>query len=211
VTQNYTHPEHTPDMEGPHEAAILLEGHGQGVLLRIRLELLDKQRGRHPAEFHRPDDPQHVVPPIQNPLTIDPVGDLGLEAWIALHVDGTGGKETPVAEVAEAWGEAIPQEIKEGKDDLGIYMDTCKEAGAPPQPTSTAALTLPFRSALSCKTEARMRDASPGNPARRQVAKHGLSFVSAPSFVHITVAPAVSVVCSRMGNSVSLLQSSSST
>ena len=66
-----------------------------------------------------PADPQHLIPPLENPQAIDPAGDMGLEAGIALHVDGPRRKEAAIAEVAQAGGEAIPQEIKERKDDLG--------------------------------------------------------------------------------------------
>src|SRR5262249_7423728 len=100
------------DVEGPHEASILLERRGQGVLLRIRLELLDEEGRRHPAEFHRSDDPHHVVPPLQNPEAIDPVSNLRLEAGIPLHIDGPRRKEAAIAQVTEARSEAIPQEVK---------------------------------------------------------------------------------------------------
>ena len=58
------------DMEGSHEAAILLEGRGQGVLLRIGLELLDQQRGRHPAELHGARRPA-----TSHPTTRESAGD----------------------------------------------------------------------------------------------------------------------------------------
>ena len=52
-------------------------------------------------------------------MPIDPVGDLRLEPGIGLHVDGLRGKEATIAQIAQAGREAIPQEIKERKDDLG--------------------------------------------------------------------------------------------
>jgi len=53
-----------------------MKGGRQGVLLGIGLELLDEERGRDPAEFHGPDDPEQVIPALQNPQAIDAVHDL---------------------------------------------------------------------------------------------------------------------------------------
>src|SRR5712692_8180823 len=110
-------------MQGAGEAAIFLEGTCQRVLLRIGLELLHQQRGGHPAELYRARRAHHLVPPVENPRPIDAVRNMGLEPRIALHVDGSRGKEPPVVEISKPRGEAEAQESEERKDDLGRYMD----------------------------------------------------------------------------------------
>ena len=85
------------------------------------MELLHQQGGRHPAEFQGPGGPQQLIPPVENARPIDPVGDLRLEARIALHIDGTRGKKTPVAEVPQPWGKTVAEQIEAGK----MAGDTC--------------------------------------------------------------------------------------
>ena len=45
------------DMQGSGEAAVLLESARQRILLRMGLELLNEERGRHPPEPDRSSHP----------------------------------------------------------------------------------------------------------------------------------------------------------
>ena len=107
------------DVQGARQPSILLEDQGEGVFLGIGLELLHQQRRGHPAELQGTRGPQQLIPPVEHALPLDPARDMGLKARIALHVDGTRCKEAAVGEVPQPRGEAVAQQIEEGKDDLG--------------------------------------------------------------------------------------------
>jgi hypothetical protein len=70
-------------------------------LLGMGLELLHKQRRRHPAQLHRTRRTEHLVPPVKNPGPIDPTGHMGLEPRRArlCRKFCSGGREGVVAPV----------------------------------------------------------------------------------------------------------------
>ncbi len=48
--------------DGLHQATVLLQSTGQGVLAAVRLEPADQQRSSHPAPFQRSGDSDQVIP-----------------------------------------------------------------------------------------------------------------------------------------------------
>ena len=95
------------DMQGTHQPSILLEDHGQSVFPGIGLELSHQPRRGHPAKLLGARHPQQLIPPGENALPLDPAGDIGLKAGIAVDVDGTRRKQAAIAKVPQPGGEAV--------------------------------------------------------------------------------------------------------
>src|SRR5262245_55692337 len=89
-----------PNVERACQPSILLECTGQGILLRMGLELLHEERRRHPAELHRTRSPQHLVPPIENPWAVDATGHMRLKPRIALGDPVAYGQKTALRPLA---------------------------------------------------------------------------------------------------------------
>src|SRR5437016_140369 len=90
---------------------------GQISLVKGIAFLLWHQQGRgHPTELQGARHPQEVIPPVEHALSLDPAGDIRLEAGIALDVDRTRCKQAAVADVSQPRGEAVAQEVEESKD-----------------------------------------------------------------------------------------------
>jgi hypothetical protein len=53
------------------QVAIFLQGAGEDVLSRIRLQLADEQRRRHPPQLERAGEPQQIIPVPQNEVLPD--------------------------------------------------------------------------------------------------------------------------------------------
>ena len=105
-----------------HQAAIFLQGAREGVLTGVGLHATEKERGCHPASFERPGHPDQIIPGMHDQLLIDRPFEQGLDMLVGLRPIHA--VEPLLTQVANARGELQAEQVEEGKEHFGVYVDT---------------------------------------------------------------------------------------
>jgi hypothetical protein len=71
------------EVDGADEPAVFLQGAGERVLSAAGVQLGDLQAGRSVAEFHRPDEPEQIVPVVGDQLGLDWLSEQRSGVWVA--------------------------------------------------------------------------------------------------------------------------------
>ena len=91
-------------------------------MTRIRLHATEKEGRCYPASFERPGHPDQIIPGMHDQLLIDRPFEQGFDMPVRLRPIHA--VELLLPQVANTRGELQAEQVEEGKEHFGVYVDT---------------------------------------------------------------------------------------